>query len=524
MDPGRETASRLSVNLLPGSEGGFVLGTSSSARTRATLVATVTTLPDGGLASLGAAALAGVEWLEVRGDLVGDLDPAGLRFFPGKLLYTLRSRAEGGGFEGSPERRKRRLIEAAARYDLVDLEASRDLSPEVLEAVPAERRVLSWHGPAADVDALKATFERMAVVPALLYKLVPTATQPGEELPALQLLKSLDRRDVIAFSTGASGAWTRFVAPRLGAPVVYGALGEVAGAPGQLSIDRLRTDYGLPELPPVEALFGIVGHPVAQSLSPRIHNSAYRALGIPALYLPFDAESFGDFWLEVVENGMLEALGFPLRGLSVTTPFKEAALAVAGAESPLAGLIGAANTLVWNQDVWEAEATDPDGVVLPLRDRGIDLDGLEAAVVGAGGAGRSAAEGLKKAGARVTIFNRDPERGQAAGDRLKIPYLPLGELDPGQFGLLVNATSLGRDAADPLPFDVARLRPGAVVIDLVYLLDRPTRLLDAAAARGAMAIDGREVLIDQARGQFRLMTGRDLPLDLARRATGLETA
>jgi 3-dehydroquinate dehydratase / shikimate dehydrogenase len=486
------------------------------------LVATVTTLPDGGLASLAASALDGVEWLEVRGDLVGDLDPAGLGFFPGKLLYALRSRAEGGAFEGSPERRKRRLIEAAARYDLVDLEAARDLSPEVLEAVPAERRVLSWHGPAADLDTLKATFERMASVPALLYKLVPTATQSGEELPALQLLLELGRRDVIAFATGATGAWTRFVAPRLGAPVVYGALGEIAGAPGQLTIERLRADYGLPDLPPVEALFGIVGHPVAQSLSPRIHNSAYRALGLPALYLAFETASFGDFWLEVVESGMLETLGFPLRGLSVTTPFKEAALAVAGAESPLAGLIGAANTLVRNQDVWEAEATDPDGVVLPLRDRGIVLDGIEAAVIGAGGAGRSAAEGLKKAGAQVTIFNRDPERGRAAGERLKIPFAPLAELDPGQFGLLVNATSLGREAGDPLAFDVDRLRPGATVIDLVYQLDRPTRLLDEAAARGAVAIDGREVLIDQARGQFRLMTGRDLPLDLARRATGLE--
>ncbi len=503
------------------------MGTSPAATnqaTRATLVATVTTLPDGGLASLADSGLEGVEWLEVRGDLVGDLDPAGLRFFPGKLLYTLRSRAEGGSHEGSPERRKRRLIEAAARYDLVDLEAARDLSPEVLEAVPAERRVLSWHGPAADLDALKAIFERMASIPAMLYKLVPTATQSGEELPALQLLQELGRRDVIAFATGATGAWTRFVAPRLGAPVVYGALGEVAGAPGQLSIERLRTDYGLPDLPSVETLFGIVGHPVAQSLSPRIHNSAYRALGIPALYLAFDTDSFGDFWLEVVESGMLETLGFPLRGLSVTAPFKEAALAVAGAESPLAGLIGAANTLVRNQDVWEAEATDPDGVVLPLRDRDIVLDGLEAAVVGAGGAGRSAAEGLKKAGAQVTIFNRDPQRGQAAGDRLKIPFLPLAELDPGQFGLLVNATSLGRGASDPLPFDVDRLRPGATVIDLVYLLDRPTRLLDQAAMRGAVAIDGREVLIDQARGQFRLMTGRELPLDLARRATGLEAA
>jgi shikimate 5-dehydrogenase len=185
-------------------------------------------------------------------------------------------------------------------------------------------------------------------------------------------------------------------------------------------------------------------------------------------------------------------------------------------------LIGAANTLVWNQEVWEAEATDPDGVVLPLRDRGIDITHLEAAVVGAGGAGRSAAAGLDRAGARVTLFNRDPNRGRSSADHLKIPFRPLPELDPAAFDLLVNSTSLGRAEDDPLPFGVDRLRPGAVVIDLVYLKDRPTRLLVEAAARGAVAIDGREVLVDQARGQFRMMTGRELPLALARRAAGLD--
>ena len=247
---------------------------------------------------------------------------------------------------------------------------------------------------------------------------MPTAAQPGDEIPALLLLASLGRRDVAAFAAGPAGAWTRLVAPRLGAPVVYGALGEVPGAPGQISIERLRRDYGLPELPRIEALFGIVGNPVTHSLSPRIHNTAYRALGIPAVYLPFHAASFGDFWLEVMENGALEAIGLPVRGLSVTAPFKESALAVCGAESPLVDLIGAANTLVWNQGVWEAEATDPDGVVLPLRDRGLDLERMAAAVVGAGGAGRSAAAGLARAGARVTMFNRDPERGRSSADHL----------------------------------------------------------------------------------------------------------
>ncbi|HEY4563919.1 MAG TPA: shikimate dehydrogenase, partial [Thermoanaerobaculia bacterium] len=113
-------------------------------------------------------------------------------------------------------------------------------------------------------------------------------------------------------------------------------------------------------------------------------------------------------------------------------------------------------------------------------------------------------------------------RERSSADHLKVPFRPLAELDPSGFDLLVNATSLGRGEDDPLPFDVGRLRPGAVVINLVYLMDRPTRLLVEAAARGAVAVDGREVLVDQARGQFRMMTGRDLPLNLARRAAGLE--
>jgi 3-dehydroquinate dehydratase / shikimate dehydrogenase len=500
------------------------LQTAPGGPARATLVATVTALPEASFAPL-ASALEGIDWLEVRADLIGDLDAARLsRLFPGKLLYTLRSRAEGGAFEGSPERRRKRLIEAAARYDFVDLEAARDLGLDVLKAVPPEKRVISWHGPAPGLDGLKATFERMALHPAALYKLVPTAVQPGDEIPALLLLVSLGRRDVAAFAAGAGGAWTRMVAPRLGAPVVYGSLGEIPGAPGQISIERLRRDYGLPELPRIESLFGIVGNPVSHSLSPRIHNAAYRALGIPAVYLPFHTSSFGDFWLEVVENGALEAIGLPVRGLSITAPFKDSALAVAGAESPLVSLIGAANTLVWNQGVWEAEATDPDGVVLPLRDRGIEIAGMAVAVVGAGGAGRSAAAGLARAGARVTLFNRDLERGRSSADHLKVDFLPLSDLDPSRFELLVNATSLGRDDGDPLPFEVAHLRAGAVVIDLVYGIDQPTRLLVEAAARGALAIDGREVLVDQARGQFRLMTGHDLPLSLARRAAGLEEA
>jgi 3-dehydroquinate dehydratase / shikimate dehydrogenase len=486
----------------------------------ATLVATLTTPPGDGLE----AELAEVAWLEVRADLVGDLAPEPLRArFSGKLLYTLRSRSEGGAWEGSAERRKRRLLDAAERYDLVDLECVRDLAPDVLKAIPPEKRVISWHGPATDLAGLKGTFEKMSAADALLYKMVPTATQSGEEVPPLLLLDSLKRRDVAAFAVGPVGAWTRLVAPRLGAPVIYGAMGDVPGAPGQITLRRLREDFGLPALPPVERIFGVVGNPVAHSLSPRLHNTAYRALGLPALYLPFHVESFGDFWLEVVEEGVFEQIGMPLSGLSVTTPHKEAALAVAAAASPRAELIGAANTLVSNDGVWEAESTDPEGVVLPLQARGISLADRRAVVVGAGGAGRAAAEGLVVAGAQVTVANRDPERGQRAADLLKLPFVPLGELQPSAFDIIVNATSLGRTENDPLPFSLDGVRPGTVVVDLVYRTE-PTPLLCAAAERGLATIDGREVRVYQALGQFRWMTGREMPVAPALRIVGLPGA
>lgn len=483
----------------------------------ATLVATLTSTPpvDGFEEEL-----ADVAWLEVRADLVGDLPPEPLRArFGGKLLYTLRSRSEGGAWEGSAERRKRRLLDAAERFDLIDLEASRDLAPDLLKAIPPQKRVISWHGPAANLGGLQAVFEKMSAADALLYKLVPTASHSGEEIPPLLLLDSLKRRDVAAFAAGPVGAWTRLVAPRLGAPVIYGALGEIPGAPGQISLRRLREDFGLPALPPVQKLFGVVGNPVLHSLSPRLHNTAYRELGLPFLYLPFHVESFGDFWLEIVEGGALEQIGMPLRGLSVTTPHKEAALAVAAAPSPRAELIGAANTLVNPQEVWEAETTDPEGVVLPLKARGIDLARRRAAVVGAGGAGRAAAEGLAVAGAQVTLVNRSLEKGERAAGLLKLPFIPLDEFQPSAFDLIVHATSLGRSPGDPLPFSVDDLRPGTVVVDLVYK-DEPTPLLAAAAARGLTVVDGREALVYQALGQFRWMTGREMPLATALRIVG----
>jgi 3-dehydroquinate dehydratase/shikimate dehydrogenase len=469
------------------------------------------------------AALAGrADVLEVRADRVGDLPADWLRQrFPGSLLYTLRSRAEGGQFSGPRERRRRRLAEGAAGYDLVDLEGDRDLAPELLEAVAPERRILSWHGAAADLPSLRARFSYFAATPAALYKLVPAALHSGEELTPLALLADLRRRDVLAFAGGEIGTWTRRVAPRLGAPVLFAAAGRSPAAPGQLALERLRRDYGLPALPPARHLCGIVGRPALGSLSPRLHNAAYRALGVPALYVPFEVEHFGDFWLEVVETDLPQRLGLPLAGLSVTTPHKDVAFAVAGATSPLAQRLQACNTLTPRDGVWEGESTDAEGVVEALRRRGVDPRGRTAAVLGCGGAGRAAALGLAVAGARVALVNRGAERGLAAAKSLGLPFVPWAELDPPAFDLFVHATPLGRDPADELPLALGRLRAGSAVVDLVYG-EEPTRLVAESARRGLVAIDGREVLLRQAVPQFRAMTGRELPVAVAARALGLD--
>ena len=142
-----------------------------------------------------------VEWLEVRADVVGDIDPDWLRsHFKGRLLYALRT-------NGDSLNRLQRLKTAARFYDRVELEET-DFAEELLNVVPAERRLVSWCGSVNDLSELRARFAHLASVPASVYKMVTNATTIAEEFLPLSLLKSLNRDDTIAFSSGPLGFWT----------------------------------------------------------------------------------------------------------------------------------------------------------------------------------------------------------------------------------------------------------------------------------------------------------------------------
>jgi 3-dehydroquinate dehydratase / shikimate dehydrogenase len=462
-----------------------------------------------------------VKWLQVRADVAGDVNPDWLRkHFDGKLIYTLRSREEQGGFAGSVRQRQQRLLKAAKDYDLIDLEGARDLSPELLEAIPPGKRLISWSGAATDYLTLKRRLEKFSETEARIYKLVSIGARPGDELAALSFLKLAVRPNLIAYTTGKHFLWSRLVALHFGMPMIFGTIENQPDVPWEPTVLQLIQDYNLPQLTPLREIYGIVGDPIQQSLSPRLHNAAYRALGYPALFVPFPAESFRDFWSRVVETGALESLGICMNGLTVVSPHKETALGEAAASSPMAQRAGSTNVFVRKNGTWKADTTDPEGVIEAISRRGIGLSGKKAAVVGCGGSGRAIATALDQVGAVVTLVNRGLERGLRAHRLLGLPFVALSEFTVDGYSLVVNATPVGCNNGD-LPFKLKGLGQDAVVVDLVYG-SQTTPLIAAARAQGRITIDGLEVLYIQARRQFQLMTGREMPADLGLKILGMK--
>lgn len=451
-----------------------------------------------------------VTWLQIRTDIIGDIPGEWLRsHFPGKLLYMLRTCSAGGQFDRSQAERHRRLLAAANDYDLVELEADSDLDCGLLKAIPPAKRMIVWRGKKCTAGQFKARFLQIATVPAAYYCMVAAATQTSDGLEPLRFLSSLKRADVVAFCEGAAGLWSQLLSPYFGAPFIFGDLDNPMHPQGGLHVQQLIKDYGFPALRPVRELYGIVGTRILQSPSPRLHNTAYRILNLPALFLPFHAVDFEDFWTNMVESGILDSLGIAVKGLVIASPYKEAALAVAGASSSMVRKTGAGNVIVRRHGVWEAETTDPETIA------GVkDLCPVKAAVIGCGGAGRAVAAALQRTGSDVTLVNRGLRRGADAVELLELPFVPLSEFRPNGFNLIVNATPVGKDN-DGFPFIIDSLSHGTMVIDLAYG-PHPTPLVSATLARGGIAIDGYDVLLTQVRKQFHLMTGLEMPATLGR--------
>ncbi|MEN8141949.1 MAG: shikimate dehydrogenase [Thermodesulfobacteriota bacterium] len=250
-------------------------------------------------------------------------------------------------------------------------------------------------------------------------------------------------------------------------------------------------------------LHGIMGNPVSHSLSPAMHNAAFRHLGLNSVYLPFPVADVGP----AIKG--LAAIG--VRGVSVTIPHKEAVIPFLDEIDPVAERIGAVNTLDFQDGRVRGSNSDWLGANRALAEK-MELAGSHVLLLGAGGSARALGFGLQEAGAQVSIASRTREKGEALARSLACPWHDLAEIAGLTADAVVNATSVGMGEMAHLslvPAEAVKNFP--LVMDIVYA-PLETRLLKEAKAAGCEVIDGLAMLLYQGAAQFELWTGQKAPV------------
>jgi len=256
-------------------------------------------------------------------------------------------------------------------------------------------------------------------------------------------------------------------------------------------------------------IYGILGRPVAHSLSPAMHNAAFRELGLNAVYLAFPVTD--------LPQAVAGLRGLAIQGVSVTIPFKEEIIPLLDELDPQAARIGAVNTVVNRDGRLHGYNTDWLGALHALKAK-TGLKGKHVLILGAGGAARAIAYGIMEEGGQVTLTDLDEPRAAALARDLKVEAIPLNAMAQCPAIILVNATPVGMDPkVDDIPINPDLLGRFRLVMDIVYQ-PLTTRLLREAKAHGAATIDGLQMLIHQATAQFELWTGRPAPLEVMSRA------
>jgi shikimate dehydrogenase len=268
-------------------------------------------------------------------------------------------------------------------------------------------------------------------------------------------------------------------------------------------------------------LYGVIGYPIAHSLSPVMHNAALAHLGLDAVYLPF---AIAPADLSTALQGFA-AIG--VRGFNVTIPHKQAILPLLTEVSELAQQVGAVNTVWRTETGWSGTNTDVTGFLAPLQQSAIDWSATIAVVLGNGGAARAVIAGLDQLGcAVIQVIGRDRQKLETfrqswhglTSDLQVYLWEHLAVLLP-QAGLIVNTTPIGMPPhSDQSPLtssEFALLPSRCVVYDLIYS-PSPTQFLQTAATQGTVAIDGLEMLIHQGAAALQIWLQQPAPIAVMR--------
>jgi len=428
---------------------------------------------------------------------------------PCPVIVTNRPEREGGRWTGD-EGRRLALLEEADRLgaDFIDLELD---SLSRFRRQGQARVLVSYHNYDQTPGNIEAIARQIEATEADIVKIATHGNSLRDNLAIIRLLKAASK-PTVALTMGEHGHVSRVLGPKFGAFLVFASLGAGReAAPGQVPVRDMLELYHFRDIGPATPVYGVIANPVAHSMSPAIHNAAFRHCGVDAVYLPFRVDDVADFVPAYRE--------LPVDGYSVTIPHKEAVIPLLDEVEPLARRIGAVNTIVARDGRLHGSNTDWSAAVGAIEGglpEGEWLSGKRVLLLGAGGAARAIAFGLVERGCRVTIANRTHQRGVRLAADVGCDVVALADVGSVPYDILVNGTSVGMHPnIEGLPIEPALLRPDALVFDSVY---NPveTRLLREARAAGCRTVDGLEMFVNQAVQQFELWTGLPAPRELMR--------
>ncbi len=436
---------------------------------------------------------------------------------PVPIIVTYRPSEQGGRRDLSAKLRLLFWLFNRPAADFFDVEFDIATAPSVFESdkhFDWSRVISSYHNFREVPADLSAIYERMSNTRARILKIAVQANDAIDCLPVFQLLERgiRDGQSMISIAMGAPGLPTRVLGPSRGAFLTYASLEEdKATAPGQVSAAELRKLYRIEKITRQTHITGLIGRPVAHSLSPYLHNAAFETADVDAVYLPFEVSDLRSFITRMVHPKTRE-LDWNIRGLSVTAPHKAAVMDHLDWIDQPAREIGAVNTIVVEGDELRGYNTDVSGFIEPLLKRRGVLKGVRCAVIGTGGACRAAVWSLLKRGADVTVFGRNPEAAGALAKNFGAQWSRLESASFEGFSVVVNATPLGTAGSleTETPALANQMAGASFVYDLVYN-PFPTRFLAEAESADCETLGGLEMLITQAEAQFELWTGVPSP-------------
>jgi 3-dehydroquinate dehydratase / shikimate dehydrogenase len=421
------------------------------------------------------------------------------------LLATCRRHQNGGRYNGSIEEEIRILegaLDAGAKAVDVEIESAEHVSAKLEGLRSRAWMIISYHN-FSGTPAMEPVLRRMMKISADAYKIVTTARKPSDNSKVLALAKANPKVNLILLAMGEIGFPTRVLSPSFGGIYTYAAPNAVEGtANGQVSARMLRNMFRVDKFTKAAKIFGVIADPVRHSISPTVHNRAFQARRLDAVYLPFLVKpvQLKDFF------GFADKL--PLTGFSVTIPHKQKVLRYLDGIDPLAKRIGAVNTVWKKAGRWRGTNTDAEGVTIPLSKK-LRLAKASVLLVGNGGAARGAAFALNEAGAKLSVTGRNIDRVRALAKICEGEPLSREQAANGKFDAVVHATSLGMHPNVDECFFPDTI-PGEVVFDMVYN-PHETALIKRAKQQGKEVIPGLQMFIEQAVRQFEIWTGESAP-------------